>query len=63
MRSKSFLCCPSDADFSSRKVFQIDIARTSIDSAIDFDDTSEFQSLVPTCAMKKSGLSFIDGFL
>ena len=31
-----------------------DIARSTIDSAIDFGDTSEFKSLVPTCMMKWS---------
>ena len=40
-----------------------DIAGSTIDSAIDFGDTSEFKSLVPTCMMKWSGLSLIDGFL
>ena len=47
---------------SSDSVFR-DIARSTIDSAIDFGDTSEFKSLVPTCMMKWSGLSLIDGFL
>ena len=40
-----------------------DITRSTIDSAIDFGDTSEFKSLVPTCMMKWSGLSLTDGFL
>ena len=29
-----------------------DTARSTIGSAIEFDDTSEFKSLVPTCTMK-----------
>ena len=40
-----------------------EIARSTIDSAIDSDDISEFKSLVPICMMKWSGLSLIDGFL
>ena len=39
-----------------------DIVRSTIDSAIDFDDTSEFKSLVPICMMKWSGWSFIAVF-
>ena len=40
-----------------------DIARSTIDSATDFDNTSEFMSLVPTCTMELSGLPLINGFL
>ena len=40
-----------------------DIARSTIDSAIDFNDTSEFKPLVPTCTMKCPGSSLIDSFL
>ena len=40
-----------------------DTARSTIDFVIDLGDTSEFKSLVPTCMMKWSGLSRIDGFL
>ena len=39
------------------------IAISTIDSAIGFDGICEFKSLVPTCMMKWSGLSLIDGFL
>ena len=38
-------------------------ARSTIDSEIDFGETSEFKLLVPTCMMKWSGSSLIDGFL
>ena len=40
-----------------------DIARSTIYSAINFNDTSEFKSLVPTCTMKCPGSSLIDSFL
>ena len=40
-----------------------DIARSTIDSAIDFNGTSEFKPLVPTCTMKCPGSSLIDSFL
>ena len=40
-----------------------DTARSTVDSAIYFDNTSEFMSLVPTCTMELSGLPIINGFL
>ena len=39
-----------------------DTARSTIDSAIDFDDTSEVKSLVPTCMRKWSDSSLINSF-
>ena len=36
-----------------------DIAGSTIDSAIDFDDTFQFKSLVPQCTMKWSGSSLL----
>ena len=47
---------------SFNSVFK-DIAKSTINSAIDFDDFSKFKSLVPTCMIKWSGSSLIDGFL
>ena len=40
-----------------------DIGRSTINFAIDFDEISEFKSLVPTCMMKWSNLSLINDFL
>ena len=40
-----------------------DTARSTIDSTIDLDNTSEFMSLVPTCTMEWSGLPLINSFL
>ena len=63
MRSKIFCVVYLIQISLLTKVFQVDIAISTIDSAIDFDDTFEFTSLVPTYTIKWSGLSLIDGFL
>ena len=63
MRSKIFCVIYLIQISLLTKVFQVDIAISTIDSAIDFDDTFEFTSLVSTYTIKWSGLSLIDGFL